>query len=320
MSDALAVLRAADLEEQAAERCWLIEGLWAEGGVGIVGGEPKCCKSYLALDCAVAVASGRPALGRFSVKEPGRVLLFAAEDALGVVKKRLAGIAEAADVSFSELEVFVITVPQLRLDLEADRQRLQATVEQLQPRLLVLDPFVRLHRIDENLAHDVSPILGYLRGLQRAYGCAVMLVHHAKKGASGARGGQALRGSSELHAWGDSNLYLKRKGQELQLSVEHRAAPGIDGLSLELGANGGPGLALRLVDRVADAATSDSSDGSTILDRVEQALTAAHAPQTVRSLRSLLRIRTATLCDALVALVEEGRAFKGPEGYLATAP
>ena len=47
------------------ERRWLIEGLWADQAVGIVGGEPKCCKSFLALDIAVAVASGVPCLRRF---------------------------------------------------------------------------------------------------------------------------------------------------------------------------------------------------------------------------------------------------------------
>src|SRR5215813_8969665 len=32
-----------------------------------------------------------------------------------------------------------------------------------------------------------------------------LVVHHAKKGAGNIRAGQALRGSSEFHAWGDSN-------------------------------------------------------------------------------------------------------------------
>jgi hypothetical protein len=37
--------------------------------VGIVGGEPKCCKSFLALDLAVAVASGTACLRRFPVQD-----------------------------------------------------------------------------------------------------------------------------------------------------------------------------------------------------------------------------------------------------------
>jgi len=62
------------------EERWLVEGFWSERAVGIVGGEPKCCKSFLALDLAVSVASGKPFLRRFPVHRPGCVLLFAAED------------------------------------------------------------------------------------------------------------------------------------------------------------------------------------------------------------------------------------------------
>jgi len=40
------------LDVQPPEQRWLIEDLWAAEAVGIVGGEPKCCKSFLALDVA----------------------------------------------------------------------------------------------------------------------------------------------------------------------------------------------------------------------------------------------------------------------------
>ena len=58
------VRRASDLVAQPKEDRWLIEGLWADQAVGIVGGEPKCCKSFLALDLAVSVASGAPTWSR----------------------------------------------------------------------------------------------------------------------------------------------------------------------------------------------------------------------------------------------------------------
>jgi AAA domain len=93
----------------------------------------------------------------------GRVLLFAAEDALHVVRQRLAGIAVAAGVALADADIQVITVPSVRLDVERDRDALTATVAKLRPRLLVLDPFVRLHRIDENISGEVAPLLAYLR-------------------------------------------------------------------------------------------------------------------------------------------------------------
>jgi len=222
VSGALPFVRAAALAARPEERRWLVDGLWSEQAVGIVGGEPKCCKSFLALDLAVAVASGAPALRRYEVPARGPVLLFAAEDGLSEVRERLEGIAHAADVSFAALDVHVITAPTVRLDVAEDRARLRRTVEDLRPKLLVLDPFVRLHQRDENAAGEVAPLLAYLRELQRELATAVLLVHHARKGAAAARAGQALRGSSELHAWGSSNLYLRRKGERLRLTSEPR--------------------------------------------------------------------------------------------------
>src|ERR1700732_3926338 len=74
-----------------------------------------------------------------------------------------------------------------------------------------------------------------LRELQRRHAIAVVLVHHAKKGAGAIRAGQALRGSSEFHAWGDSNLYLRRDSDDrIVLTVEHRAAAAMQGVTLEL--------------------------------------------------------------------------------------
>src|SRR3974377_2127899 len=105
--------------ERAEEHRWLVTGFWSEEAVGIVGGEPKCCKSFLALDLAVAVAAGVPCLRRYAVPPPGRVLLYAAEDALPIVRRRLEGIAAAAGVELADLDIQVITAPTLPLDPHA---------------------------------------------------------------------------------------------------------------------------------------------------------------------------------------------------------
>jgi hypothetical protein len=57
------------LAERSDEHRWLVTGLWSEQAVGIVGGEPKCCKSFLALDLAVAVAAGVPCLRRIEIAD-----------------------------------------------------------------------------------------------------------------------------------------------------------------------------------------------------------------------------------------------------------
>jgi hypothetical protein len=299
------------LADRAEEHSWLVTGLWSEEAVGIIGGEPKCCKSFLALDLAVAVAAGTPCLRRFAVPRAGRVLLYAAEDAHHIVRRRLEGICAAAGLRLADLDVQVITAPTLRLDLEADRRSLEETIAALQPRLLVLDPFVRLHRIDENASGDVAPLLAYLRELQRRHALAVVVVHHAKKGAGRVRAGQALRGSSEFHAWGDSNLYIRRRGDdELTLTVEHRAASSMPPVTLEL-AHRANALALE----VRQPSTPPTPAPSSLDERITAALTDANRPLPFAELRARCRVRNATLYDRLAALTAAGRIVRAAEGY-----
>jgi hypothetical protein len=309
-TEPLPVQRAYELPLRAEAQRWLVTGLWLEEAVGIVGGEPKCCKSFLALDLAVAVASGTSCLRHFRVPRSGRVLLYAAEDALHIVRSRLEGICAAARCSLRDLDLQVITVPTLRLDLVSDRDRLQQTVEQLKPRLLILDPFVRLHRIDENASGEVAPLLAYLRELQRRYALAVLLVHHAKKGGGRIRAGQALRGSSEFHAWGDSNLYLRRLGNELALTVEHRAAPSIPAVNLEL-AQRAEALALELREVEAPETPTPAS----LDERIVRALRDSQHALHIRELRSLCRVRKATLYTRLTALTASGHLVRTTAGY-----
>jgi len=238
------------------------------------------------------------------------VVLAGAEDALHIVRRRLEGISAAASVALANLDIQVITAPTVRLDLDADRRNLAETVARLQPRLLILDPFVRLHRIDENASGEVAPLLAYLRELQRQHDVAVLVVHHAKKGGGGVRAGQALRGSSEFHAWGDSNLYLRRDGDDLSLSVEHRAAASMTPITIEL-AQRGTALALEVVDR-RDPATPPPSS---LDERITATLAGADAALPFAELRACCRVRATTLYERLAVLADTGRIVKTDDGY-----
>ena len=297
-----------ELEDRPRRQHWLVDTLWGRQAVGIIGGEPKCGKSFLALDLAVAVASGVPCLRCFDTDQPGPVVMFAAEDAGHIVRTRLEGIARAAGTDFTTLDIAVIDVPVLRLDLCGDRQRLHETIERIRPRLLVLDPLVRLHRVDENAVADIAPILAFLRTLQRRFATAVVLVHHARK--SGAtRPGQALRGSSELHAWGDSNLYLRRRDNQIVMTVEHRAAPGLNDIEIEL-ADEGQGLALRLRRAVPDEAAAKSH---TPEQRIIRTLAEAGKPLSQAQIRKRAAARNATVSATLHKLLQQGRIERAPK-------
>jgi hypothetical protein len=312
----LPVQRASELSiDSASLSQWLVQGLWSDQAVGILGGEPKCCKSFLALDLAVSVASGTPCLRRFAVQRTGPVLLFPAEDSLAVVRRRLEGICSAADVDFQSLAVEVITAPTLRLDAPKDRERLANTVQARQPRLLILDPLIRLHRVDENDASQIAGLLSYLRQLQRTFQLAVLVVHHARKDANSTRPGQALRGSSELHGWGDSNLYMRRRGAQLTLSTEHRAAASQDHIPIQL-TQAGSALALSVAaDDSSVAEPGHEPGGGQALQRIQQILAGLEQPVTVQQLRKLCSLRTTTVCSCLAQLAQTGVITHDSRGY-----
>lgn len=312
--DPFPVVPAADLEEPDVSRRWLVEGIWARAGVGIIGGLPKCGKSWLGLDLAISIASGTPCLDTFRVVDPGGALIYMAEDATSIVKERLLGVCRHRGLDLGGLPIGVITAPTVRLDLPQDQHRLFETVRKHAPRLLLLDPFVRLHRINENQAADVSAVLGYLRELQRAHDVAVLVVHHARKNGGPATGGQSLRGSGDFFAWVDTALSLRRQRQRIVLNIEHRSA------------GAGPPVVLTLIGGDSDhedthlAVVTDEPEPSTTGNEsapvdLEAAVLAAleRAPGRAMqraAIRAAVRVRNERLGDALARLAAAGKILR----------
>ena len=147
---------------------------------------------------AISVAAGTAALDHFAVSAKGPALVYLTEDALPQVRCRIESICRRRQLSIAQLDLHVITAPTLRLDQKADQDRLAETISVLRPLLVLLDPLVRLHRLDENSAGEISGLLGFFRELQRRFDTAIVLVHHASK-KQRSQPGQALRGSSDLH-------------------------------------------------------------------------------------------------------------------------
>jgi hypothetical protein len=308
------VVRAAALETAAINRpLWLIDNLWTSSAVGIIGGAPKSCKTWMALEMAVAVASGSPCLGTFAVPSPGPVLLYAAEDSAAALRVRLESLAQHHRLDLALLDIHVITTDSLRLDRPADQQRLDATLLLHRPVLLMLDPLVRLHAVDENAAGEIAALLGYLRVLQRKTGAAIALVHHARKNVSTNGGaGYSLRGSSDLYAWVDSFLYLRRHHGQLTLSAEHRSASGAGPLALELDESSNPGPFLKLV---STATIVESAPADPLIAQILGLLAQSSQPRTAESLRSSLQVRNQRLVEALRQLSEDGEVVRSTQGY-----
>jgi hypothetical protein len=310
-SPTLPVVRVGDIACEEAPRHWLIEGLWSRAAVGLIGGAPKCLKSWLALDMALSVATGTAALGTYSVLERGPALVYLAEDALTVIRERIAGMARQRGLELSAIDLHVITASRLRLDMARDRARLFETARRLRPRLLLLDPLVRLHSVDENDARQIAELLAYIRELERRLAVAVILVHHTRKNSSGAQAGQNLRGSSDLHAFGDSNLYLRRTRERVLLLMEHRAASAPKPVYLELVTSDERAVHLEVVASERENAERRERE----LEERVLGLIGREASMTRSELRQRLGVKNERLGDVIERLERAGHLERSAEGW-----
>jgi len=307
--DALPVVRIDQIPREENPQRWLVEQLWGDSSVGVIGGAPKCSKTWLGLDLALSVATGTACLGRYAVPRPGPVLVYLAEDALAVVRERVEGMARHRGLELMGVDLHVITAPSLRLDREPHQNRLLETARRLRPRLLLLDPLVRLHGVDENDARQVAALLAYFRLLQRRLDLSVILVHHTRKNAAGGvAAGQGLRGSSDLHAFGDSNLYLRRARERLVLLSEHRAAPASPAVTLELVAADAATTHLEVVAESPGDRPANLQEHVLACLVPGQGMTRAH-------LRDLLSVQNQRLGEALEALERAGKIRRCPDGW-----
>jgi hypothetical protein len=303
------------IEVPDEEQRWLVRDVWGLGAVGIIGGDPKLGKTISTDELAVSVASGSPFLGRFEVARPGPVVICSMEGQPWLTTDRLTKICRFRGVDPKGLKIYVLDRATLRLDNPADLNNLRDALIRLDARLLILDPFVRLHGADENSAADVSRVLGGLQTLQRETSTSIAVVHHNKKNVpKNARPGSGLRGSTDLHAWGDTNWYLRSNAGVVTLTIEHRAAPSPEPLRLRLIGTGDTlGFDLSESALVADDA---GAKDATLRDRVLEVLRLADvAGVGFGAIRATLAANAKKVSVALHELQADGLVEKCGRGW-----
>ncbi len=303
----LPVRHVRDVTERDETKRWLVRSIWT-AGVGLIGGQAKQLKTYVATELAYAVATGEKALGRFEVERHGAVLGFFAEDELPEMRGRFQGVAKVRGRDLDDLPVHLIDVPVLYLDQPDHLKKLRATVAKLKPRLLILDPFVRLVRnSDENSAAEVSAVLGTLREIQRTFDVAILLVHHMRKARS-SHVSQQLRGSGDFSAWSDSAIYITRHGEDRLLTIEHRTAAPPPPIVVRLEDQPAPHL---VVVDAGDASAASESLHRAILEHLEM----ARRPQSALAIRNAVKVRKAFLIAALRELQKQGLVKQTSAGW-----
>jgi hypothetical protein len=203
------------LEQQPSTTPCLVEpGLLPAQGILFVGGEPKVGKSLLVANLALSLAAGSSRAG-FSIPASRRVLICQFELLLPQFVSRLAimrrGLGATADHHLlvdTRASGHLLSAPQ-------GLQHFLTAAQAAAAEVIILDPLYSTHDQDENDTRAMAALCQALLRLRDASRAALIVVHHVRKSINRHEIGSAFRGSSALHAVGDSYLLLTRPSPQL---------------------------------------------------------------------------------------------------------
>lgn len=200
----LAVLTWEDFKDRVVPAVqWIWEPYLPQVPFGILASVPKHGKSILALQIAVAVATGLPLFG-LPTNGPAGVGVLALEDDKNVIHRRIAAIVESYGTAWTpehdqllsgNLRILVRGRVELEaLPIESQGYRLAELAQELgevvrsttaPPALLFLDTLNSIHEGDENSATESRPLIATVFALNASLGCSVYALHHLRKAGIG---------------------------------------------------------------------------------------------------------------------------------------
>lgn len=206
------VLSLAQLLEQqpaAPPACLVEPGLLPPQGILFIGGEPKVGKSLLVANLALSLAAGADRAG-FPIPAPRRVLICQFELPVPQFVSRLALMRRALGDSADQRLLVDTRAAGHLLSAAPGLGHFLAAAQAAAAEVIVLDPLYSTHDQDENDTRAMAALCQSLLRLRDASRAALIVVHHVRKSIGRHEIGSAFRGSSALHAVGDSYLLVTR--------------------------------------------------------------------------------------------------------------
>lgn len=198
-----------DLCVLPASENWLVKGYVTLDSLSAAFGDPGCGKSFLAIDLACHIATGRPWRGQ-PVKQ-GKVLYIAGEGKNGL-SKRFKAWFEHHDEAPRNIKI--CTIP-IALTDPAGMASLVSEIKAMpeSPVLIVVDTINRnFGPGDENSTADMTRAIAGLDALRIATGAAIFGLHH-----SGHNDKNRGRGSSVLRASLDCEFAVEKFDATVQV-------------------------------------------------------------------------------------------------------
>ena len=175
-------------------RRWLVGSFAIRGQLTVLVAPPGAGKSTLGIALGVAAATGRDELIGEPVHESVKAWIWNNEDDRHELRRRLAAVMQHWRVTPADLQGRLALNSGSERPLVVARAGKDGVVQRLPDvdavaeivrregiGLLVVDPFVETHAVDENDNAQVKAVAALWREVARRCDCAVVLVHHTGK-------------------------------------------------------------------------------------------------------------------------------------------
>lgn len=197
---------------------WLIEGYIEQNTIGCLYASSSSYKSFIAIDMALSIATGRAWHGN-NVKK-GKVIYLAGEGGGGLPKRIAAWNIKKGNVLTSDTPLLFSRVSPDFFDTTSAKlasQELRKYVEEMgEVDLIVIDTLSRSFSGDENANSDMNKFSNnVMHYIANAFKCAVLIVHHTGKSDS-----KSMRGASSLRDSLDFAFRLERDKNKETMKVK----------------------------------------------------------------------------------------------------
>ena len=194
------------MQKEFPEPVYTLKPILRQGKLAMFHGPAGTNKSWIALDLAIAVASGTQ-WANFPATEGVAVVVsleLTEAELRERAEKQLAVHFEhdqaAQEQALSRL-VFLGEdsledgLPRLVDEVDA----LIGLIREYGAALIVFDPLNRLHQADDSSAKEMTPVLASFDQMRRKTGCTVLFVHHDSKSGGGGEHKNASRGTGRFN-------------------------------------------------------------------------------------------------------------------------
>ena len=234
----------------------MIEDVLPVRGIGGLIGQSSSGKSFLALDAAAAIASGKADWFGKAVKKH-KVVYVCLEGQAGFGRRIAAYLKHRDNPDLSGLKV--ITTPFMLLDATHRYELIETLVNRDHRNcLLIIDTLAQAcPGIEENSSKDMGLIIAALNEIQQCLDAFVLIVHHqGKNEAQGARGHSSLKAAFDIEitvSRDQSNnrsfsITKSKDGEELPKQPFYLH-------SVDLGAIGGKQIESKVIAAATETAT-----------------------------------------------------------------